>query len=785
MLLTTSITLVGQAPPQDCIGAIPLCQDVIFQPLSSNNSGNLPNEVGFGGCLVSGEQNSLWYIFTIGQDGDLSFTITPEDNDDDYDWGLYDITNAECSDIPNDPSLMVSCNSWGANFGGNGPTGISTAQGGTGNSNGPGDTNGPPFNADFSVVTGQTFVLMVSDFSSTPAGYTIDFGESTAELFDATEPEITDITPSCSSITISFSENIDCTSLDFGDFEVTQNGTTYSVSSINSACDGNDTFTDEIELFFTPDLPANGEDFTFSVLDGLGSVTDLCGNQVAVSNITVTLNIGLEAEVSVTGASCNTSDGVIEVTNVTGGTMPYTYALDGVMQSSATFSSLSSGEYTVTVTDDDGCSTNLQVSVDGVNGVTFSAGTDDISCSMEYTLQASVSDGFTGSWTSLDDVTFNNPSSPTSIINSNVTGQTTLNWAVTDGNGCDFEESINITFTNLDADISIGDALCAGICDGTAEVQNISGGATPYICDWGDGSTPNAACTINSLCAGDNTLSITDFNGCEFVFDYSINQTTEFYIDSVKVEMETCKGDCDGSIEVYCDDAISYSINDGFSYSSTSVFAGVCNGFYPIIVRDVNNCEATEDVYVGFPTPPYASFVVTQPVALWSDPVFEMENNSENYISSAWEFGYPSGLIFSTEENAIYHSPTSDLGEYQIQLVVEDEIGCTDSTLRTVIIRDDVLIYIPNSFTPNEDGINDLFKPVVNEADPNTFVFSIYDRYGHLVFQTKEIGAGWNGSGYDNKDFYVANGVYNWRLEFKGLHDSDRYVEVGNVLVVR
>ena len=72
----------------------------------------------------------------------------------------------------------------------NGATGISTANGGTGNSNGPGNLNGPPFNADLPVEAGETYALVVMNWTNSLEGYAIDFGQSTASLYDEASPSI-------------------------------------------------------------------------------------------------------------------------------------------------------------------------------------------------------------------------------------------------------------------------------------------------------------------------------------------------------------------------------------------------------------------------------------------------------------------------------------------------------------------------------------------------------------------------------------------------------------------
>lgn len=162
----------------DCVGALPFCSATgEGEATVSPGDGDFHDETIL--ACVDNEGYSTWYTFTVTADGVFTFILNPVDQDDDYDWALFNITDNTCSDIPTDASLLASCNSWGASNS-NGPTGISTAQGGTGNQNGPGNTNGPPFNEDLQVFAGETYALMVSNWTQSTAGFNIDVSGSTA-----------------------------------------------------------------------------------------------------------------------------------------------------------------------------------------------------------------------------------------------------------------------------------------------------------------------------------------------------------------------------------------------------------------------------------------------------------------------------------------------------------------------------------------------------------------------------------------------------------------------------
>src|SRR5690606_25584827 len=166
----------------DCLGAITMCDGYFYEENAPTGNGNYPDNLPLNGCQMTTVANMGWYQLTTQTAGVLNFSLTPNSTDD-YDWILFNMTDATCNDIATNPDLVVSCNTYGL-FGLNSTTGISSANGGTGNANGPGDINGPPFNADLNVEAGETYVLMISNWSATTNGYELDFGESTATFID-------------------------------------------------------------------------------------------------------------------------------------------------------------------------------------------------------------------------------------------------------------------------------------------------------------------------------------------------------------------------------------------------------------------------------------------------------------------------------------------------------------------------------------------------------------------------------------------------------------------------
>ncbi|MHC1775104.1 MAG: hypothetical protein AB9834_06765 [Lentimicrobium sp.] len=277
--------LSAQVPTvQDCLGAIPVCTDTYIQPTVYGGTGNYPNEINDDqqcprSCM-DGETNSIWYVISVKTGGLLRLVISPVNASDDYDWAVYNLNTMECSNIYNNAVFMQSsCNAAGGdNY--HGPTGISSASGGTSNCNGGGPTN--KWNADLNVQAGDTYVLCVSNWTpASSAGYTLDFSASTADIFDDIQAVIASVNTDigcagASSLSFAFTENVKCFSVQPSDFLlVGPDGSQHIVTSVNGAgCQAGG----EQEKFFTVGFyPPIYPDGTYT-LQMIGEVTDLCTN---------------------------------------------------------------------------------------------------------------------------------------------------------------------------------------------------------------------------------------------------------------------------------------------------------------------------------------------------------------------------------------------------------------------------------------------------------------------------------------------------------------------------
>ncbi|MDW8302714.1 MAG: PKD domain-containing protein, partial [Bacteroidia bacterium] len=263
-------------PEQDCPNAIPVCTNVYHQPNSYTGIGS-QQEVPTTSCLGVRERNSVWYILSVQSSGNLAFNITPVNMSEDYDFAVYNLTGKTCADIVTGAAPEVRCN-FSADPG---VTGLSSA--GTNPSE---PASGPKFSSLLPVSAGQTYVLVIDNYSQSQNGYTLDFSPSTATIFDNVAPmPVSTVTPcGVGTLTLQMSEAILCSSIasNGSDFLISGPGGPFTVTSASGVLCG--TQTSQITINFTPALIV-GSTYTLTIKTGTDGNTlqDLCGNFTPVN----------------------------------------------------------------------------------------------------------------------------------------------------------------------------------------------------------------------------------------------------------------------------------------------------------------------------------------------------------------------------------------------------------------------------------------------------------------------------------------------------------------------
>jgi gliding motility-associated-like protein len=149
-----------------------------------------------------------------------------------------------------------------------------------------------------------------------------------------------------------------------------------------------------------------------------------------------------------------------------------------------------------------------------------------------------------------------------------------------------------------------------------------------------------------------------------------------------------------------------------------------------------------------------------------------LDSSYLNIVGWHWTF---SAVDTSLQQNPIYSFEVQ--GSHEVMLVVTDNIGCKDTLIK--IIQPPLIIYAPNAFTPDNDGVNDIFT--IKGIGIEQATLYIFNRWGELLFETNDLSAGWNGI-YQGKP--VEQGVYVWKVVISG-YNNDEIEKIGSVNVIR
>lgn len=215
-----------------------------------------------------------------------------------------------------------------------------------------------------------------------------------------------------------------------------------------------------------------------------------------------------------------------------------------------------------------------------------------------------------------------------------------------------------------------------------------------------------------------------------------------------------------------------------FSYAWTSNNGSITSGGTTLIpsigsagtyiitaTNSTNGCTSSDTVVISPDVLSNASFTAT-PSTGQAPLVVDFINNSSNAVSNNWYFG--------NNDSSIVANPTTTYttdGTYTVVLITTNANGCADTTSMTIIVNGLSNLLIPNVFTPNGDGNNDNFMPIVSEKI-TSFNATVYDRWGLKMFEwTNSQSTGWNGNAKNGSP--APDGAYYYIIEAKGADNKD------------
>ena len=506
--------------------------------------------------------------------------------------------------------------------------------------------------------------------------------------------------------------------------------------------------------------------YTVAVIDSKGCVR--------TQNVILTQPTALSTNASITNVTCfGVCNGQLLV-NVSGGVGPYTYLWSNGGTTNP-ITGLCAGSYSVTVTDANGCQiaqTGMVISQPVVLTVGPIATPPTICLGQPSNLISNPAGG-TGPYTFLW-------INGTTTQNTSVSPTTTTSYTVqvTDANGCNVSGLVTV---------SVNPALIGGatvspstICAGSSTTLNATasgGDGGPYSFTWVPGGNGQSI-TVNP--ANTTTYVVTISDGC------SPNVTSTVVVkvnpNPTVTYSTTPLSGCQPLTVTYANTTPGVSncvwtIN-GIPYNNCTVTQTFpIQGNYPatLTVTDVNGCVGTSSSVVANVYPnPIASFTVSPSIINIMEPIVTFNNlsSSGNY---QWNFG-DGGTASNISPIHVY----GEAGTFTVQLIVTTQRGCKDTTYGTVYISDIFSIYVPNAFTPNGDGKNETFTPVVTGYE--YYEFWIFDRWGEMIYYSTTSGTPWDAT-YQGK--IVQDGTYVWKIHAKEKDKAKHHNLVGHVTLIK
>lgn len=795
-------------PGSDCVTSAVLCDRTGFTIPQVIGAGNLPDEAN-GSCLGFGgnsESNSTWFSWIAANNGTLTLELQPLNETDDLDFIIFELPNGIDNCNNKEELRCMAAGEFEAAFPSPclGVTGLATGE--TDISEAAGCTeNQSNFLAPLVLEQGKAYAMMVNNFSGSGSGFNVSFGGDAEFL--GPEPSML-INPQlvCVGETVEFVNNSTFSlgtinswewSFGVGATPATATGigphtVTYEVDGFKSVAltigtaDGcqvtevnstlmvdnccqtlnainvSETITD-LECLTIPtgaiDLQINSNSSITSINWNNGSTTPNISDlftglyEVSITNAlgcdtSFTYEVGAPAALTtvadITMPACaGGMDGSV-VLNTTGGIMPYQYAWQNG-NTTNTITNIGVNIYNVTISDAAGCELILAVDVrelelqlnSGMPVVTpplcFDSNEgavvfDVTNGTPPYEFNYNDGNGFVG------DNMFTG-------LNSGI-----FNVQFRDASGCVGDTIVEVVPpAPLDLTLSPVPISCFMADDGMASVM-VMGGVGDYTYLWNDANATTDT-VVTELTPGLATVTVTDGNNCTMESSVNIIEPAGLFVNVTGVENVLCFGDSTGSVSVAGSGGIagySYSL-DSMNFSVDSILLDVAAGTFPVYVMDTEGCIATTEatisepeelivdagrdttVNLGFPAR-ISSFVLPfqRPVAISWLPMDVLDCSD-----------CPSTTLLPLETD-IY------------TITVVDSTGCTATDSVMVRVNKNRPIYIPNAFSPNFDGNNDIFTAYGNPGAQQIKLMRIFNRWGALIYEGENLPLnsntmGWNG----------------------------------------
>ena len=455
------------------------------------------------------------------------------------------------------------------------------------------------------------------------------------------------------------------------------------------------------------------------------------------------------------------NDGSVTITNISGGSGSYTIEWSN-FGAGMSQTNLSAGDYTITVTDSNNCSASVTATIPEPPIFTINPVVEQISC-------FGANDGriilnFQGGQAPID---FAWTDDPTAGVERNNLSPGSYTITIVDAVPCTITETFTILEPSaLSLSANITNALDCDDPNSGAINLLITGGTAPFTVNWSNGANTE---DLVDIPPNDYVVTVVDANGCDISETYTIIRPSPIVVDVDTETVVNCNAflasqnftaQVSGGVPPY---TLNWS-SGTVSGVNDEVMSTSQNGLVILEATDALGCVSSYTFEVDIPEFSDADFTLTSTAfdtfGIYSqiDPIQFTNTTMGDFINVSWDFGDGN---FSNEENPV-HSYASP-GVYTVVQTVTFPEGCVYTRVITLAIEKGYKLIMPTAFTPNEDGLNDFFRPVFIGLD--NMELNVYDTWGSLIYsETGEDIQGWDGK---IKGELVENGNYYYTFTAK------------------
>ena len=493
-------------------------------------------------------------------------------------------------------------------------------------------------------------------------------------------------------------------------------------------------------LNFVPNTQFNNlvaETYTVTARDANGLLKD--------STVTISDAPGPQASISTTPASCTNTGGSITI-NATGGTAPLSFSADNgnSFGTNNIFNNLDSGQYITVTKDANGCSFSDTIRLTALPTPRFYLGNDTSLC-MGQSLLISAPDSPSYSYQWQD-----NSNGHTYLASANGL----YSVKVTNAYGCSSSDTIKLALRPLPVFSLANDTT---VCNGHAYTigAKFNSPSNGFTYTWSDGTTGKPSLLVTA--PGLYWLQSSD-GGCAFRDSITVS-----YKPSPTLNLGNDTTLCDGQTLLLnaSNNNSTYLWQDGSTSPSFSVSSP---GTYSVKVDD-NGCDTSGSITVRYIDKPIVNLV--KDTLLCFTQLLTLDA------------GYPNSTYLWQDGSTQPFFKVSQEGTYSVQ--VADVCGTTFDSSHVSYENCACNFYVPNGFTPNGDGVNDVFQPKY-QCLFSSYLLKIYNRWGQLVFASSRPDIGWDGNLGNQRQ---PTGTYVWELTYRDNLTGKDMRKSGTVVLVR